>query len=337
MEATGSDSTSASKMPWWALFTQARKALCAYLPNLRGKKGEPDFEGKARLRANFYFLVTCIAIAIVLDERLVRFLPKFMGRDYFFDFTYVARWELSSLFATTFMTIAYWIDQMGNHEEIEAQFLKAANLCLILAIFLLFAAIIGISQMWLYRHFTAVFFVAIAFLFNDLFTWQGMEAKVILLTQRQAGLAAALAEAESCMRETGSNQQSLKPLQDLVRDNGATIARIQIHKDESRYSLLVVDIRMCLSFLCLALFLIVHPLEHLAYHKLFGQVNWWPFTYFRTVPSYRPRVINIWASKEYFVGGAIAFQFLVSAITYLLISARVLSTELPTPAAQAFD
>jgi hypothetical protein len=67
------------------------------------------------------------------------------------------------------------------------------------------------------------------------------------------------------------------------------------------------------------------------YHQYYANLP--SLAHFRNAPSDRHRIVDIWASKEYFVGGAIAFQFLVSAITYVLIAARVVATEPPTSTA----
>jgi hypothetical protein len=321
----------ASKMKWRIVFWSCLKALSANLPGLWTKETGFELKGKGRLLSSTFVLLLCILGAIFIDERSVRLLPDSWLRDYLFDFTYVGKWELASLLATTVITIVYWFDQMGNHEEIERHFLLAANLCLFLAVSFLVLAIIGIFEAiahpnWLYWHFGAVCCVAVTFFLNDLFTWQGMEAKEALLAEKQKGLALALLEAERCLTATNGNQEGLKPLRDLLDNTGDTITLIQSHKSESRNGVLVVDIPMCLAFFCLGLFLIVHYQEHMFYQQHFAMVPWHA-DFQRSVPVNRPKIVNIWASKEYFVGGAIAFQFLVSAITYVLIAARVVATE----------
>jgi hypothetical protein len=326
MEIT-SETTSDPKIKWRALFGQSWGAMVGYLPDLK-KKGRP--------RTSAWVLALCIAAAIGLDERFVRLLPIGPLRTSLFDFTYVGKWELASLLATTFMTIYYWIDQMGNHEEIEARFLKIANFCLFVSVLFLAVAIRSISATpsgysLLSWHLLAVCLIAVSFFFNDLFTWQGMEAKELILQKKQSSITTTLNEAERCLTETHSEVQNLKPLKDLVEELGDTIMRIKRHKHESRSSLLLVDIPMCLSFLCLFSFIWVHFFEHYAYHHWIAQLKWGLLAHFQSTPANRPPMIDIWASKEYFVGGAIAFQFLVSAISYVLISARALSTDPPAP------
>ena len=84
---------------------------------------------------------------------------------------------------------------------------------------------------------------------------------------------------------------------------------------------------MCFAFGCLLVFLVVHRVEHRFFDSVRALLlrNNWQSAYFLHVPKERIETLDIWKSKEYFVGGAIAFQFLVSTVVYILISANVLS------------
>ena len=126
-------------------------------------------------------LLACILAAVLVDERAVRLLPDCGLRDYLFDITYVAKWEFFALMATGLITGIYWYYQMKYHREIEADNLGPANLSLFFSFFMLIAAIVTIfpgargENIYIYVHLACVFFVAIGFLLNDIFTWRGME------------------------------------------------------------------------------------------------------------------------------------------------------------------
>lgn len=126
-------------------------------------------------------LLACILTAVLVDERMVRFLPDCPLRDYLFDITYVAKWEFFALMTTAIITAIYWYYQMKYHREIEADNLGPANLSLFFSFIMLILAIATIfpgargDHAFIYLHLACVFLVAIGFLLNDIFTWRGME------------------------------------------------------------------------------------------------------------------------------------------------------------------
>src|ERR1700694_1750087 len=118
-----------------------------------------------RPRRSAKVLSVCIIAAVLVDEQVVHFLPEGVFRTYVFDVTYVAKWEFFALLATLIITGMYWYSQMGNHAEIEARFLRAANLCLGISVILLTAAIytLGLgaagNRMFVYIHLVLIWLV----------------------------------------------------------------------------------------------------------------------------------------------------------------------------------
>lgn len=112
---------------------------------------------------------------------------------------------------------------------------------------------------------------------------------------------------ESAPASAGSNQaEILKSVDDLVELLEKKLKSIREHKTEFIYSVIGADIPMCFAFGCLLLFLLIHPIEHRAfdsYRALLLRNNWQP-QYFLHVPKQRIETLDIWKSKEYFVGGA---------------------------------
>jgi len=285
-----------------------------------------------RPRRSAMVLSVCIIAAVLVDERVVRFLPDGAFRNYVFDVTYVAKWEFFALLATLIITWMYWYSQMGNHAEIEVRFLRAANLCLGISVILLIAAICTLvlgaagNRVFVYIHLVLIWLVALLFLLNDLLTWQGMLTHQKALKSRLKDVTKAQKELEDCLTENDRKTSDGNILlQDEVKQLTSTIKSIGDHKSESLYGLIAADIPMCIAFSCLLAFLILHNFEHDTFSTYRSAIaNNHFLAYALRVPANRTKVLDMWASKEYFVGGAIAFQYLVSTVVYILIAAQVL-------------
>lgn len=82
-------------------------------------------------------------------------------------------------------------------------------------------------------------------------------------------------------------------------------------KNLSHLSVFLVDIPVVASFLILALFCVIHKCEHSYFHY---------FHQFLAPPARPVEPINLWTAEEYFISGAIAFQYLLSTAIYLVLA-----------------
>jgi hypothetical protein len=82
-------------------------------------------------------------------------------------------------------------------------------------------------------------------------------------------------------------------------------------KNVSHLSVYLVDLPVSVSLLLLGLFCGVHLAEHSWFHFLH------PFLHDAPKPVER---INLWTAEEYFMSGAIAFQYLLSTTIYLILA-----------------
>lgn len=82
-------------------------------------------------------------------------------------------------------------------------------------------------------------------------------------------------------------------------------------KNLSHLSVFLVDIPVVASFLVLALFCLIHICEHSYFHY---------FHQFLSPPVRPVEPINLWTAEEYFISGAIAFQYLLSTAIYLVLA-----------------
>lgn len=92
-------------------------------------------------------------------------------------------------------------------------------------------------------------------------------------------------------------------------------------KNLSHLSVYLVDLPVFLSFLLLGIFCGIHWAQHSLFHFLH------PFLH--DAPRSLERV-NLWTSEEYFMSGAIAFQYLLSTAIYLILALGLVKIETTT-------
>jgi hypothetical protein len=279
-------------------------------------------------------LLLCIFCAIGVDEKHIQhiLLPYLANvpivGSYISELTYVGKWEFFSLLATLIITWAYWALQMKNHADIDAPLLSAGNFCLGSAVSLLFVALCTIRSAatgthWMFVHLVSVCLVAILFFFDDLFSWHGTGRRQINLQQKYDELTKTLTNASAGKAECTEEVKTLRSiLEEQHKQLGKTMKDIAAHKTEFLYSLIAADVPMCVALLCLLLFLVVHPLEHT--FQVVASCTNCEAQCGLVDPKFMNSEMGFWESHEYFVGGAIAFQFLVSTTVYVLLEAGFL-------------
>lgn len=286
-----------------------------------------------RPRWSAWAFSSCIFLAIVCDERLVLIVPESCVslREHLFRLTYVDKWEFFALVASFVTAIIYWADQMFHHNEMETKYLRIANLCLFTAFFAMIGALLTLFlHLWFHwlidLHWFLVAAVAFLFLMNDLLTWQGTAANEKLRAEMLDRARKALDELKTCAMQSANTSQAFLDVQQVVDAlEPKRSADLDEFKTEAYYSLFAADIPMCFGFLVLIVFLTVHWLEHKGFNVLSLFIHARGYhPYFLRWPHESEPEIDIWKSRDYFVGGAVAFQFLVSTMVYILISANVL-------------
>jgi hypothetical protein len=82
-------------------------------------------------------------------------------------------------------------------------------------------------------------------------------------------------------------------------------------KNLSHLSVYLVDLPVFLSFLLLGLYCVIHKGQHSYFHFLHRYLS---------APVKPIEAVNLWTAEEYFMSGAIAFQYLLSTAIYLILA-----------------
>ncbi len=230
-------------------------------------------------------LGACVLIALLADERLLRICPVPPGCDALYRMNYAVKWEVLALIATAIISNLYLNAELEGQGKVSAQYVtKAVKLINYAWPCLLLASGLLIGMLW---------------------------ASSTTLRLTLFGLHFALVWAVSLffLRADQAIWKGVIPAQDPKNNL----------KDITRLTYCLADWPVFLSLTLLGIFIVLHWSEHSVFHWLeHGRM---PFL--QALLHHSPKEIdpvNMWVSEEYFMSGAIAFQYLMSTTVYVILA-----------------
>lgn len=233
-------------------------------------------------------LGACVLAAVFMDERLLRIPPVPAGWDPVYTMSYAVKWELLALIATGIISKLYLNAELEGQGKITPQYLtKAVKLINWALPCLLLASALLVGMLWAPSETSRLTFFGLHFIV----VWI---VSILFLRADNAIWKGVILEKD--------------PENDL--------------KDVTRLTYCLADWPVFLSLTLLGIFIISHWSEHALFHWLeHGQI---PSLRHLLHPS--PRDVNpvdMWISEEYFVSGAIAFQYLMSTTIYVVLALKL--------------
>jgi len=230
-------------------------------------------------------LGACVLTAVLVDERMVRIFPVPLGCEAIYKMNYAVKWEILALIATGIISKLYLDAELEGQGTVEAKYVtKAVKLVNWALPSLLVASILLIGMLWTsslgWRY---TFFGA-----HFILVW---------------------AVSLCFLKADKAIWMGVIPAKD---------PKNQL-KDITRLTYCLADWPVFLSLTLLAVFIALHWSEHRAFHWLeYGRMPSLRTLLHHAPPETDP--VNMWISEEYFMSGAIAFQYLMSTSLYVILA-----------------
>lgn len=234
-------------------------------------------------------LSLCVLVALLLDERVVRLIPLPQPLTVLYNVDYAFKWELMALVAAGVLSSQFFEEEIKHHEKFKQE--SFAKL------------------MHLYKRMTGCFLMAIGMLFIypflDLLP-PPYEAHLHVFKYVTFGLHFLFAWLLAiCFLQTDrAIFEGVKPEKDPRSELSNTA--------ELTYWL--ADWPVVISLTLLGIFCGIHWFEH----QYLGHLPW-VLRNLHHAPK-QPDSIDMWHSEEYFMSGAIAFQYLLSTIMWIIMT-----------------
>lgn len=226
-----------------------------------------------------------VLIAVVADERVVRLLPLPSFCSAIYTMNYAVKWEIMALFATAMISKFYIDSELEGQGKVRPKYLaKAVKLLNWAWPMLLAAGGLLVGMLWAPNSIWREALFGIHFFF----AW----AVTILFLKADKAI-----------------WEGVIPDKDPKNNL----------KDITRLTYLLADWPVCLSLTLLGGFVALHWSEHTLFHRL----EYGSMPMLRSLLHHSPKEIdpvNMWVSEEYFMSGAIAFQFFITTTLYVILA-----------------
>jgi hypothetical protein len=230
-------------------------------------------------------LGTCVLTAVLADERLLRISPVPPGCDALYKMNYAVKWEVLALIATAIISKLYLEAELEGQGKVEARYVtKAVTLINYALPCLVIASVLLIGMLWADSRTWRLIFFGLHFVL----VW----AVSLLFLKADKAIWTGVIPKED-------------PKHDL--------------KDITRLTYCLADWPVFLSLTLLGIFVVLHWSEHSLFHRL----EQGPMPFLRILLHHSPKEtdpVNMWVSEEYFMSGAIAFQYLMSTTIYVILA-----------------